>query len=141
MLSLVQEPVDLFDLRALFRAVDDARVDRGLTWTALAAEARVAVSTIRRFAHASDAEADGVLAVVCWLGVAPEAFIRGSRVEGEPLLASNGCMVRVDMAAVHDADGARRTAQHQRRTTVQRLARVAQRAQLPVAAFTRHTDG
>ncbi len=82
MLSLVQEPVDLFDLRALFRAVDDARVDRGLSWTALAAEARVAVSTIRRFAHASDAEADGVLAVVCWLCVAPEAFNRRPRRAG-----------------------------------------------------------
>jgi hypothetical protein len=127
-----------FDLGALFRAVDDARTAQGLSWSALSNEVRVAATTIRRFSTASDAEADGVLAVVRWLGVAPEVFICDSRVEGEGLAAPSDGMVRVDLAAVNDADDDHRNAQQQR-TTIQRVARVAQHTKRSVASFTRRT--
>ncbi|NJM82781.1 MAG: hypothetical protein HC844_10005, partial [Tabrizicola sp.] len=101
----MQEPVEPFDLKALFNAVDDARVERGLSWKSLSIEVRVAASTIRRFEEASDAEADGVR----WLGLAPEVFIHGSRVDGEPLRTTTGGMVRVGIVAVNDVDDAGRS--------------------------------
>jgi ribosome-binding protein aMBF1 (putative translation factor) len=53
-----------FDLQQLFRSIDHARSDRGLTWAALARQVGVASSTIRRFESAADAEADGVLTLI-----------------------------------------------------------------------------
>ena len=69
----------LFDLQRLFRAVDAQRERHGLSWAALARQVGVAASTIRRFGEAEDAEADGVLALVIWLGAAPEDYVRGDR--------------------------------------------------------------
>ena len=74
-----------FDLGQLFRAVDAERERRGLGWTALAQQVGVSSSTVRRYRTAVDAEADGVLALVRWLGVTPERFIRGGSVAGRPL--------------------------------------------------------
>ena len=79
-----------------------------------------------------------MLAVVRWLGVAPEVFIVGSSVEGEVLDETRGGMVRVDVAAVNDAADDHRNAQQQR-TTIQRLVLVAQRTQRTIASFTRAT--
>jgi hypothetical protein len=71
--NLVSRSVEAprFDLGELFRRVDSARRESGQSWASLSTQVGVAVSTIRRFEHAADAEADGVLAVVGWLGVAP----------------------------------------------------------------------
>ena len=66
-----------FDLHQLSRQIDEARRDRDLTWSEIAQEVGVSTSTIRRFATASDAEADGVLALIGWLGIAPEQFVVG----------------------------------------------------------------
>ncbi|MEM8748479.1 MAG: hypothetical protein AAGF91_17380, partial [Actinomycetota bacterium] len=67
-----------FDLASLATAIERERVARGTTMAALARTLGVSASTIRRFATASDAEADGVLAAIGWLGVAPEDFVAGS---------------------------------------------------------------
>ncbi len=126
---------DLFDLRGLFRSIDDERECRGLSWAALARQVGVAASTIRRFGNASDAEADGVLAMIRWLGVLPEDYVDSDTVNGQRLdLPGNG-YVRVDMEAVADAQG--RSAKGQTRTTIQHLVEVAQRSGRPVASLTR----
>lgn len=85
-----------FDLHELSIRVDSARVERDLTWAELSRHVGVATSTIRRFATASDAEADGVLALIRWLGVAPEQFIVDSAIAGTPLPAAGDGIIRVD---------------------------------------------
>jgi len=125
-----------FDLGALFRAADDERRRQGLTWTALSSVVGVSASTIRRFGTADDAEADGVLAVVRWLGAAPEDFVGAGTVRGCHLPTEPNGFVRVDMESVAKAlgqDGNRRRT----RTTVQRLVGVAEQSGIPVALLNR----
>lgn len=123
-----------FDLGGLYRSIDQDRSDRQLTWAALSREVGVAVSTMRRFERAVDAEADGVLALIRWLGVAPEQFVAGTAVVGEPLLPTGDGMVRVDMSLVSAAG---RVAG---RTSIQRLVVIAQATGRSVASLTRRSE-
>ncbi len=128
-----------FDLGALLQATDDKRQRQSLTWSSLSAQVGVSASTIRRFGVADDAEADGVLAIVRWLGVKPEDFIDGGAVGGRRLSTDPTRFVRVDMDAVARAEGeageSRRT-----RTTIERLVNAAGQAGLPVASLTRLSE-
>ena len=130
-----------FDLRRLFEAVDSQRTELTISWAALAREVGVSASTIRRFAGAEDAEADGVLALVRWLCVAPEDFISASSVPGEKLVASGNGVVRVHMDSVARTAGDARGGAGRTRTTIQRLVSVARHASQPVASLTRLSDG
>jgi hypothetical protein len=89
-----------FDLNELSRRIDDTRRERDLTWSEIAQQVDVATSTIRRFATASDAEADGVLALIGWLGVAPEQFVIDSTISGTLLPSTREGMIRVDMPLI-----------------------------------------
>ena len=129
----------LFDLRELFRAIDAERDRHGLSWEALAREVGVAASTIRRFGVADDAEADGVLALIRWLGVAPEDYVRGDAVRGNRLRGGDR-YVRVDMESVARANGDPGGGRGRTRTTIQNLVEVAQRSGLPVASLTRVSE-
>ena len=126
-----------FDLRGLFRAIDAEREQRGLSWSALAREAGVAASTIRRFDDASDAEADGVLALVRWLRATPEDFVASDSVQSVRLHRPGEGHVRVDMELVSRAIGDARGARGRTRTTIQRLVEAAQSSGRPVASLTR----
>lgn len=127
----------LFDLKQLFGAIDAKRQYQGLSWAALGREVGVSASTIRRFGKAEDAEADGVLALIRWLGVTPEDFIDGDSVPGERLASYGDGYVRVDMELVAVADGDCRGARGRTRTSIQRLVDVAQRSERTVASLTR----
>lgn len=126
-----------FDLRGLFLAIDSERERRSLTWAALARQVGVAASTIRRFADADDAEADGVLALLSWLGDAPEDHVPGGVVSGQRLPTGETGFVRVDMELVAIANNESRGARGRTRTTMQHLVQVAQRSGRPVASLTR----
>jgi transcriptional regulator with XRE-family HTH domain len=65
-----------FDSRALFEALDRRRTARGMTWDQVAAETRVSAATIRRTRDGGRMEVDGMLALVHWLGVPVETFVR-----------------------------------------------------------------
>ena len=65
-----------FDCAALYRALDEQRVTRQLTWLQVAAETRVSDSTLRGTRRGGRLEVDGMLAMVAWLGVAVETFVR-----------------------------------------------------------------
>ena len=65
-----------FNSKALFRAIDARRVERGLTWKQVASEIGVAESTIRRTRDGGRMEVDGMLAMVDWLGERVETFCR-----------------------------------------------------------------
>lgn len=126
-----------FDLQLLSRRIEDARSERHLTWAAISKEVGVATSTIRRFATASDAEADGVLALIGWLGVAPEQFVIDANIAGMPLPPVRDGVIRVDMALVAELTAQPRRARPITRTTIQRLTAAAQPADVPLASLTR----
>lgn len=132
--------VNQFDLRLLFRSIDSERDRRGLSWAALARQVGVATSTIRRFAEADDAEADGVLALVRWLDVAPENYVSSGSVKGKQLRPPGDGYVRVDMELIAKANGDPRGAQGRTRTSIQHLVEVAQRSGQPVVTLTRFTE-
>jgi transcriptional regulator with XRE-family HTH domain len=65
-----------FDARSLHDALDEQRQGRGITWTELAEEIGVSVSTIRRTRLGGRMEVDGMLAMVGWLNRPVEDFVR-----------------------------------------------------------------
>jgi hypothetical protein len=74
-----------FDLRAVYSALDVARHERGLTWTAVAREINarfkdsavrpISASTITGLRTKRVVEGDGVLQMLLWLGRSPESFL------------------------------------------------------------------
>lgn len=126
-----------FDLHQLSCRIDEARTDRALTWSELAQEVGVATSTIRRFANASDAEADGVLALVGWLGVAPEQFVANSKIAGTVLPPAGEGVIRIDMSQLTELPAWPRRARMGSRTTIQRLVAAAQASNTTIASLTR----
>lgn len=129
-----------FDLRALFEAIDAERGARQLSWAALSRLVGVSASTIRRFGDADDAEADGVLALIRWLGVPPETFVTHGSVDGTVLPMPGERVVRVDMDLVRAAIGTPAVATGSSRTTIQRLTAAAQSAGASVTSLTRLSD-
>lgn len=125
-----------FDLNELSRQIEATRLERELSWTEISRQVGVATSTIRRFSHAFDAEADGVLALIGWLGVPPERFIVESDVDGSPLRAARDGVNRVDMDRIAEAES-RRPARMSSRTTIQRLVAAAQASGTPVSSLTK----
>ena len=97
----------------------------------------MSATTIRRFGRAADAEADGVLAVVRWLRVAPERYVQDGPLAAERLAEPGQGFVRVDMTLVAQARGDDRGARGRSRTTIQQLVEVAQRSGRSVASLTR----
>jgi len=67
-----------FDAAALFAALDQRRRERRLTWSDVAAETGVSVATMKRTKDGGRTEVDGMLALVGWLGVQVETFVRES---------------------------------------------------------------
>ena len=130
----------IFDLRALFHAIDVERERQHLSWTALSRHVGVSASTIRRYREANDAEADGVLILIQWLTTAPEDYITGNSIAPQKLTPPENGPVRVDMNLVADASQDPRGADGRTRTTIQRLVRAAQDTNQSVASLTRTTD-
>jgi len=130
----------VFDLQALFEAMHAQRDRRSLSWAALSRQLGVAPSTIRRFASADDAEADGVLAALQWLEAVPEHYVARSNVAGARLPPASDGHVRVDMQLIAEANGDPRGAAGRTRTTIQNLAAAAERSGRPIAALIRLTD-
>lgn len=127
-----------FDLRGLYEAIDVERDSRGMSWSGVAREVGVAASTIRRFRDAEDAEADGVLALIRWLGHVPEDYVKHGIVEGKPLRSGGSDYVRVDMELLSRANEKGGSVNlGPTRTTIQILVDVAQRSGRPVEELTR----
>ena len=107
-----------------------------VTWAMVSRETGVSASTIRRLETADDAEADGVLALIRWLGVSPETYVDAARRAGEPLPTGAG-VVRIDMTRVAAAAG--EPTRGRERTTIQRLVEAALRVDVSIASLTRMT--
>ncbi len=65
-----------FDSKALYDALDQKRLDHQMSWSQVSAEIGVSVSTITRTQWGGRLEVDGMLAMVAWLGVSVETFVR-----------------------------------------------------------------
>ncbi len=65
-----------FDARALYEALDEQRRSRGMSWQEVAREIGVSASTLTRTRRGGRMEADGMLAMVRWLGRTAESFTR-----------------------------------------------------------------
>lgn len=128
------------DLHRLHQAIDARREQQGLSWTALSRQVGVAASTIRRYADAIDAEADGVLNLIQWLDAAPEDYITNNMLTPTKLPPLERGRARVDMSRIAEATTDPRGADGRTRTTIQRVVRAAEHSGQPVAALTRLTD-
>ena len=64
------------DIPALHATLDSARQERGLSWRELARQAGVSPSTLTRMAQGKRPDVDGLAALVRWVGVPVEQFIR-----------------------------------------------------------------
>lgn len=65
-----------FDARALYETLDAQRQVRGMSWKEVADEIGVSASTLTRTRRGGRMEADGMLAMVRWLGRTAESFTR-----------------------------------------------------------------
>ena len=65
-----------FDSKALYAALDSLRSERGLSWREVAIEIGVSTATITRTRNGGRLEVDGMLAMVGWLGLPVEHFVR-----------------------------------------------------------------
>ncbi len=66
-----------FNSAALYEALDRQRLSRGMSWTQVADEIGVSVSTVTRTKLGGRMEVDGMLAMVRWLGRTVESFTFG----------------------------------------------------------------
>jgi hypothetical protein len=90
-----------FEFSQLYQALDAQRSQRDLKWSAVAAEIELPLSTIKATQRAKTMEADGVLAMVRWLQVPPEEFVRPQRAGRLRTDLPAGAMWRVDTAKLH----------------------------------------
>ena len=125
-----------FDLQRLHHAIDTERQHHGLSWSALARQVGVSASTIRRFNDADDAEADGVLALVRWLGACPEDYVDGAS-KAEPLPPPGYGFIRIDPEPAFRALDQTRGAAQRTRMSIQQLTTAAERADTSIASLTR----
>ncbi len=65
-----------FDTRALYQALDQERQQRGWSWQQLGRTIGVSPATLTRMRAGGRLEVDGMLAMVGWLGVPVEQFVR-----------------------------------------------------------------
>jgi transcriptional regulator with XRE-family HTH domain len=80
------------DVNALYLTLDSQRQQRGLSWRQLAHEAGVGPSTLSRMANGSRPDVDSFAALVHWLGMPAEEFLRypddPDRPAGKPATAT-----------------------------------------------------
>jgi hypothetical protein len=90
-----------FDLAALYRAVDSRRLRRRLKWPDAAAEIGLPLQTVQSVRTATKMGADSVLAIVRWLGLPPETFVRPEREGPFPEYMEAGTLWQVDATILH----------------------------------------
>ncbi len=65
-----------FDAKALYEALEQDRQERGWSWQQMARAIGVSAATMTRMRDGGRLEVDGMLAMVGWLGVPVEQFVR-----------------------------------------------------------------
>lgn len=65
------------DVEALYAALDQHRKSKKLSWRKAAEEAGVSPSTVTRIGQGKRPDVDSFAALIRWLGIPPERFLRG----------------------------------------------------------------
>ena len=114
-----------FDVGAVYRALDERREERALTWAQVTREINdafggtagprpISPSTVRGLRDRTVVEGDGVLQMLRWLGRSPESFVPAHPLAGDPetVLPEVGPdrILRWDAGALHRALQEQRTA-------------------------------
>ena len=73
---MAKSDVRRFDFNGLCDALDKKRSSRGMTWSEVAGEIGVATGTLTTISGGCRKETDGILAIIRWLGLTPESFIK-----------------------------------------------------------------
>jgi transcriptional regulator with XRE-family HTH domain len=90
------------DVSALHATLETARKEHGISWRELARQAGVSPSTLTRMAQGKRPDVDGLAALVRWLGIPVESFIRSTerprrRAQAKPeTLAAITAVLRAD---------------------------------------------
>jgi len=71
------------DVAALYATLDSERQQRGLSWRQVASEAGVGASTLSRLAQGNRPDVDSFAALVHWLGLSADQFMRHPETVGE----------------------------------------------------------
>jgi uncharacterized protein YfiM (DUF2279 family) len=103
----------LFDIPALYEALDEARRAGGLSWAAVARSiGGISASTLTGLCRHRMVEGDGILQILRWLDRAPESFLRRPRSAPTAPLprVAPGEVLRFDARAIYAALDARRAA-------------------------------
>jgi transcriptional regulator with XRE-family HTH domain len=66
------------DVETLYAALDQRRRSLDLSWRQVAAQASVSPSTLTRLGQGKRPDVQGLAALVSWLEVSPETFLRGN---------------------------------------------------------------
>ncbi len=69
-----------FDTRALYEAMNKQRLARDLSWVDVSKEIGVSATTMRNTVKGGRMEVDGMIAMVSWLGMKVEEFVRETSV-------------------------------------------------------------
>jgi transcriptional regulator with XRE-family HTH domain len=77
-------PHSRLDVAAFYVTLDSERQQRGLSWRQVAQEAGIGPSTLSRMAQGSRPDVDSFAALVHWLGLPAEQFMRHPEPETEP---------------------------------------------------------
>lgn len=93
-----------FDTEAFYRALDAHRSARGITWKQVAAESKVAASTLTRMAQGRRPDVDGLAALCAWSGLKADDFVRAREgARGKPeTLAMISTLLRADPQLTSD---------------------------------------
>jgi predicted XRE-type DNA-binding protein len=101
-----------FDANALHAALDAERRSRGMSWRQVSQAIGVSTSTLANTAKGDNFEADGIVTMLCWLGMPVEAFVipHGVVAVSKTTQTRGGVyLTRVDTRALYAAlDGERR---------------------------------
>jgi transcriptional regulator with XRE-family HTH domain len=66
------------DVETLYATLEQRRRSLEISWRQLAAQAGVSPSTLTRLGQGKRPDVQGLAALVSWLGVSPESFLRGN---------------------------------------------------------------
>jgi hypothetical protein len=108
---LTSHPIAYFDVKALYRALDEKRRSRKMSWSQVQKEIAhpgskhpISISTIRGTKTGRTAEADGILAMVRWLGMTFQDFSVGVKNPAPPRPLKEGeTLRRFDARAFYSA--------------------------------------
>ncbi len=67
-----------FDTAAFHKALDAQRAAKKLTWKQVAAESKVAASTLTRMAQGRRPDVDGLAALCAWSGLKADDYVRAT---------------------------------------------------------------